>query len=149
MNYTQPSTLEDSLRFINNIRQEDKREVEGMGQTIFDLPALVITSSHATTFFDAKGVLAGMAGIVDQTDGSGQIWMLCTPTILTSPITFIRQAKKWLRDKEQYYSMFWNHADTRNLEHHKLLRHLGFKALRIVPVGPDQLLYYEIVKLCV
>ena len=149
INYTHPSTIADSLRFINNIRPEDKREVEGVGQTVLDLPHLVMLSSHATTFFDAKGVMAGLAGVVDQTDGSGQIWMLCTPAILSSPITFVRQAKKWLKDKEQYYSLFWNVADTRNIEHHKLLRHLGFKALRVVPVGPEQLPYFEIVKLCV
>lgn len=149
MNHTRNSTIEDSLRLINQIRPEDKREVEGIGQSVLELPGLVLISNHATTFFTYEGELAGMAGIVDQADGSGQIWMLCTPGIFTAPLTFVRQAKKWLRDKEQHYSLLWNLADTRNLEHHKLLRHLGFKALRVVPVGPEQLPYYEIVKLCV
>ena len=149
MNLTRISTLEDSLRLINNIRIEDKKEVEGVGQTVLDLPFLVLNSSHPTTFFTPEGSMAGMAGIVDQANGSGQIWMLCTPEILKTPITFIRQAKKWLSDKEQYYQLLWNLADTRNIEHHKLLRHLGFKALRVVPVGPEQFPYFEIVKLCV
>ena len=149
MNHTRKSTLEDSLRLINQLRPEDKMEVEGTGQSVLELPVLALGSSHTTTFFDYEGNMAGMAGIVDQADGSGQIWMLCTPQILTAPLTFVRQAKKWLKDKEQHYTFFWNIADTRNFEHHRLLRHLGFKALRAVPVGPDQLPYFEIVKLCV
>ncbi len=149
MNLTRTSTVEDSLRLINNIRIEDKREVEGVGQTVLDLPFLVLNSSHPTTFFTPGGSMVGMAGIVDQVNGSGQIWMLCTPAIHHTPITFIRQAKLWLKDKQQHYHLLWNLADTRNIEHHKLLRHLGFKALRVVPVGPEQLPYYEIVKLCV
>ena len=148
MNYYRTSTLGDSIELINNIRQEDKQEVEGTGQTVLDLPPLVAGSSHATTFFSPEGHLAGMAGIVDQANGSGQIWMLCTPVIHDAPVLFIRQAKRWLKLIENDYQLLWNWADTRNHMHHKLLKHLGFKAIRTVPIGPDNLPYFEIIKLC-
>ena len=148
MNYYRKSTLEDSIILINNLRQEDKQEVEGTGQTVLDLPFLVAGSSNATTFFNPKGHLAGMAGVVDQADGSGQIWMLCTPAIYDARILFIRQSRRWLKDVEPQYTYLWNWADTRNRMHHKLLKHLGFKAIRTVPIGPDNLPYFEIIKLC-
>lgn len=148
MNYYRTSTLGDSIELINNIRQEDKQEVEGTGLTVLDLPFLVAGSSHATTFFNPKEHLAGMAGIVDHANGSGQIWMLCTPVIHDAPVLFIRQAKRWLKLIENDYQLLWNWADTRNHMHHKLLKHLGFKAIRTVPIGPDNLPYFEIIKLC-
>ena len=70
----------------------------------------------------------------------GQIWMLCTPLIVTKPHTFVRGAKAWLREVESDYKLLWNVADVRNTVHHKLLKHLGFRALRTVPIGPDALL---------
>ena len=148
MNHYRSSNLGDSIILINNLRQEDKQEVEGTGQTVLDLPLLVAGSNHATTFFSPKGPLAGMAGIVDQSYGSGQIWMLCTPAIFDAKILFIRQARRWLKDIEPNYTFLWNWADTRNHMHHKLLKHLGFKAIRTAPIGPDNLPYFEIIKLC-
>ena len=62
--------------------------------------------------------------------------------------TFVRQAKLWLREQHEY-SMLWNYCDARNTFHHKLLRLLGFKALKTVNIGPKFLPYLEIVKLCV
>jgi len=148
MKYQRPATYKDGLLVLNSIRPEDKAEVEGMGLQMVHVPFGVLVSEHATYFYDDDGSPAGIAGIVRLSATEGQIWMLCTPLITTKPITFVRQAKAWLRDVEKNYSLLWNLADARNLVHHKLLKHLGFKALRTVPTGPEALPYYEIVKLC-
>ena len=148
MTQYRPATIRDAVTVANNLRIEDREEVEGMGQSLLHLPFGVITSSHSTYFFTKDGEAAGIAGIFDLGNGIGQIWMLCTPAIHNQPITFVRQAKLWLSGVEHNYRLLWNLADARNHVHHKLLKHLGFKALRSVPVGSDQLPYYEIVKLC-
>ena len=118
-----------------------------MGLPLLHVPFGVLASEHAT-YFHVDEEPAGIAGIVRLSPTEGQIWMLCTPLITTRPHTFVRQAKKWLTSVEREYSLLWNYADARNHVHHKLLKHLGFKALRTVPTGPELLPYYEIVKLC-
>ena len=77
-----------------------------------------------------------MAGIVPDPDpGVGIIWMLCTPEVQKEPF-IVRQAKQWLADEQRNYRLLWNLADARNHLHHKLLKMLGFKAIRSVPSGP-------------
>ena len=148
MHYHRPATYKDGLVVLNHLRPEDKAEVLGMGLSMLHVPFGVLASEHATFFHDGDGTPAGIAGIVRLSPTEGQIWMLCTPLITTKPITFVRQAKKWLTSVEREYALLWNYADARNHVHHKLLKHLGFKALRTVPTGPELLPYYEIVKLC-
>ena len=143
------ATVKDGLRVVNNLRPEDRSEMEGIGVSILSLPFGVLISEHAVYFFSKEGKAAGLAGIVRLDNNVGQIWMLCTPVIHDAPITFVREAKKWLDNIQGEYTLLWNVADARNQVHHKLLKHLGFKALRTVPVGPKNLPYYEIVKLCV
>ena len=148
MKQYRPATIRDAVSVANNLRAEDKAEVEGLGQSLLHLPFGVVVSNHSTAFHSRDGELAGIAGITDVEPGVGQIWMLCTPVIHKEPITFVRQAKLWLTGVEHNYRLLWNLADARNHVHHKLLKHLGFKALRAVPVGSEQLPYFEIVKLC-
>ena len=146
--YHRPATYRDGLSVLNELRPEDKQEVEGMGFPLLHVPFGLLISEHPTFFHDVDGSPAGIAGVVRLSETEGQIWMLCTPLITTKPITFVRGAKEWLREVEREYKLLWNLADARNHVHHKLLKHLGFKALRIQPVGPELLPYYEIVKLC-
>jgi hypothetical protein len=148
MTYHRPASFGDALRVLKDMRPEDKAEVQGMGYPLLHAPFGVLISEHATYFHDVDGSPAGMAGVVRLSPTEGQIWMLCTPLITTKPITFVRGAKAWLKEVEQHYQMLWNLADARNHVHHKLLKHLGFKALRTVPMGPELLPYFEIVKLC-
>ena len=147
-NYRRPATYKDGIHILNLLRPEDKAEVEGMGHEPLHVPFGVLISEHAT-YFHVGDVPVGIAGIVRLSPTEGQVWMLCTPAIIDTPHIFVREAKRWLKSVEQEYQLLWNYADARNHVHHKLLKHLGFKALREVPCGPYQLPYLEIVKLCV
>lgn len=149
MNLVREATTKDALIVGNNLRDDDRNELEGMGESLLHLPIGVMLSDHAVAFFSPEGEHAGIAGIVPLDNQVGQIWMLCTPVIETHPFIFVRSAKKWLNSIQKEYKLLWNLADSRNQVHHKLLRHLGFKALRTVPVGPESIPYFEIVKLCV
>lgn len=144
------ATFEDGLRIINHLRPEDKAEVEGRGFSVLHVPLSILTTDHPTYFFSPNGEPAGLAGVgCLNNDKIGMIWMLCTPAIEKHPITFVRGAKSWLKEIEKEYLLLWNLADARNQVHHKLLKHLGFRAIRTVPIGPKNLPYYEIIKLCV
>ena len=149
MKVYRPATFEDGVYVANNLKQEDKNEVEGFGMSPFFIPFSLQMSEHSTVFTDYKGNIAGVAGIVRESETVGCIWMLCTPAVLDMPIAFFRQSKQWLNEVQGDYKMLWNLADVRNHHHHQLLRFLGFKAIRTQPVGPNSLPYYEIVKLCV
>ncbi len=151
MNYTiRKASIKDALEVARNIRPEDKSEVEGLGHDLSALPFSVAFSDVTAAFETAKGDLAGVAGICPSgTPRSGIIWMICTPALQQQPLTFVRQAKRWIAENEQNYDVLYNYADIRNHFHHKLLKMLGFKALRILQPAPLYLPYYEIVKLCV
>ena len=150
MKHTRPATVADALYVAANIRPEDRREIEGLGHTPLALLWCVETSAHATAFFNREGELAGIAGVApDDRPGVGQVWMICTPAVESIPITFVRQAKLWLKRVGEDYEMLWNQMDARNKLHHKLVKWLGFKAITTVYPPPYYLPYYEIVKLCV
>ena len=149
MTQYRPATIRDGITVAQNIRKEDLQELRGLGADLVNIPVGILTSEHPTVFFTKDGEIAGCAGVNREEGDIGRIWMLCTNAIHKQPITFVRQAKKWINQIEPEYRLLWNLADARNHVHHKLLRHLGFKALRAVPVGEGQNLYYEIVRLCV
>ena len=78
-----------------------------------------------------------MAGV----DQGGQIWMLCTNAIHEYPLTFAREAKRWVESRPE--PLLWNIVDKRNRVHLKLLKFLGFKFLREIKHGPNQLSFIE------
>ena len=143
------ATVADAVKVANNLRPEDLQEIEALGHNGLGVVFSVLLSDVAVSFFNSQGEIAGVAGIVpDSREGVGIIWMLCTPVVQSQRITFVKQAKAWLRDEQSNYRVLWNLADARNQLHHKLLKMLGFKALRSVPAGPNNLPFLEIVKLC-
>jgi hypothetical protein len=148
MKYYRQATIQDGLMVARNLRIEDRQEVEGLGHSPLHIPVGIVTSEQAISFHNEHGDLAGVAGIVRLDNQVGQIWMLCTPVIQEGPQRFVRGAKRWLNEVEKEYALLWNLADARNHMHHKLLKLLGFQALQTVHVGPTNLPYYEIVKLC-
>lgn len=148
--YYREATVMDALEVANNIREDDRREIEGQGHSPLILPFSVVTSKQTAAFFLEDGTICGVAGIVPDPSNSlcGVVWMICTPALQQRPHTFVREARRWLSENEKDYRILWNLADARNHYHHKLLKLLGFKALRVVNVKPYFLPYLEIVRLC-
>ena len=120
----------------SNLRQEDLREaVEGHGiQPTIDIP-LGSLRGFSVHFTVPDGRIAGLAGIEDD----GRVWMLCTPAILDFPLTFAREAKRFIESRTE--RVLWNYVDKRNTVHIKLLKFLGFTFLEEVPFGPNQLTF--------
>ena len=137
-NYIHPITYEAALEVATNLRSDDLREVvEGHGLNPMILLPLAAEEGSAVYFTVPDGKTAGLAGVGDD----GTIWMVCTPEIERYPITFAREAKRFVDSREE--PLLWNIVDCRNTVHLKLLKFLGFKFLRKVTHGPNNLPFIE------
>ena len=133
-----PVTMEATIEVASNLRPDDYREVvEGHG--LYPLAHIPLSTLHGdVVYFNVpNGKTAGLAGV--NTDGS--IWMLCTPAIHDYPLTFAREAKRFIDSRQE--PLLWNIVDKRNVVHLKLLKFLGFKFLRELKHGPNNLTFIE------
>jgi len=136
--YIHPITLEAAIEVASNLRLEDRREVEeGHGVDPMEHLTYAAQRGSCIYFTTPNGKTAGMAGV----DTGGQIWMLCTPDIHDYPIWFARQAKRYVESRKE--KLLWNIVDKRNVVHLKLLKFLGFKFLRELKHGPNNLSFIE------
>ena len=136
--YIHPLTREAAFEVASNLLPEDHREVEeGHGHDPKVILPLTYDMGDSVYFRVPNGELAGIAGV----HGEGQIWMLCTPAILKYPVTFAKEAKRYVESRQE--KLLWNIVDKRNTVHIKLLRFLGFKFLRELKHGPNQLTFIE------
>ena len=136
--YIHPATLEAAIQVASNLLPDDFKEVsEGHGHD--PLNALVVGYQNCdSVYFEVpNGDIAGMAGV----HTNGQIWMLCTSAIYDYPHTFAKEALRYVKRREE--KLLWNIVDERNKVHLKLLRFLGFKFLRRLKHGPNNLSFIE------
>ena len=130
--------MEAAVEVASNLREDDYREVfEGHGH--FPLLYLPLAAFNGdTVWFEVpNGKTAGMAGVNE----GGKVWMLCTPAIHEYPLTFAREAKRFIESRQE--ELLWNIVDKRNTAHLKLLKFLGFKFLRELIYGPNKLTFIE------
>jgi len=130
--------MEAAVDVASNLRPDDYREVmEGHGHfPPFYIPMAAFNGD--TVWFEVpNGKTAGLAGVQE----GGKVWMLCTEAIHEYPLTFAREAKRFIESREE--KLLWNIVDKRNTAHLKLLKFLGFKFLREFKHGPNQLTFIE------
>lgn len=134
---TLPCTLEAALEVASNLRMEDRREIEeGWGYDPKELLPEFIYDDFCVYFKAPNGRTAGMGGINGST-----IWMVTTPVIHDYPIGFVKEAKRVLATREE--PLLGNIVDKRNTVHLRLLKYLGFKFLKEISHGPNQLTFIE------
>ena len=130
--------MEAALEVASNLLPADRREVEeGHGVDAKEALIDAVQKPSCVYFVVPNGKTAGMAGV----DDGGQIWMLCTTAIHDYPVTFAREAKRYV--ERQPNKLLWNVVDKRNKVHLKLLKFLGFKFLRELKYGPNNLSFIE------
>ena len=136
--YIHPATTEAALRVASNLLPDDYREVvEGHGHDPLNALVVGVQNSDSVYFTNPDDEICGIAGVYP----NGAIWMLCTSCILTFPHTFAREAKRFVNSRNE--KLLWNIVDERNTVHLKLLRFLGFKFLRRLKHGPNNLSFIE------
>ena len=138
-----PITLEAAVEVASNLRPDDRREVEE-GHGLNPLVELVLEAKRGSSvyFTVPNGKTAGMAGVSSE----GAIWMICTEAIKEYPHTFARESKRFVESRTE--PLLWNVVDRRNIVHLKLLKFLGFKFLRELKYGPNQLTFIEFCRVC-
>ena len=137
--FIHPITIEAAKQVASNLRPDDRRELEdGFGLDPMTHLVWAAENDSCVYFTVPNGRTAGMAG-VDPKDGL--IWMLCTPEIEKYPHTFARESKRFVESRRE--KLLWNIVDKRNKVHLKLLKFLGFKFLREVRHGPNNLSFIE------
>ena len=141
--YIHPITIEAAVEVALNLRTDDRREVEE-GHGLNPLVELVQEAKRGSSvyFTVPNGKTAGMAGVGE----GGLIWMLTTPAIHDYPLTFARESKRFVDARTE--PLLWNIVDERNKVHLKLLKFLGFKFLREIKHGPNQLSFIEFCRVC-
>ena len=141
--YIHPITLEAAIEVASNLRLEDRQEVEeGHGYDPIKYAKIIAQEGSAVYFTVPNSKTAGMAGV----NHGGLIWMLCTEAIKDYPHTFAREAKRFVESRKE--PLLWNIVDRRNIVHLKLLKFLGFKFLRELKYGPNQLSFIEFCRVC-
>ena len=141
--YIHPATVEAAIKVASNLLPEDRLEgEEGHGLNPIEELTIQAKKGSCVWFEVPNGKTAGMAGVGPE----GQVWMLCTPAILEYPITFAREAKRFIESRTE--PLLWNIVDKRNTVHLKLLKFLGFKFLREISHGPNQLSFIEFCRVC-
>ena len=132
--YIHPATVDAAKEVASNLRPEDRREVEE-GHGLDPMERLVWAAQNLSCvyFTVPNGKTAGMAGV----EPDGTIWMLCTPAIHEYPITFAREAKRYVDSRQE--KILHNIVDERNIVHLKLLKFLGFRILGEISHGPNNL----------
>lgn len=136
--YIHPATLEAAIKVASNLLDDDRKEItEGHGHDPESALIVGMNNSDTVYFEVPNGDIAGMAGV----SLDGKIWMCCTPAIYQYPHTFAREAKRYV--ERQPHKLLWNIVEKRNKVHMKLLKFLGFKFLREVKYGPNQLSFIE------
>ena len=136
--YIHPATIEAAIQVASNLLPEDRREVEeGHGLDPMEQLTLAAHRGNCVWFEVPNGKTAGMAGV----EPGGNVWMLCTPAIIEYPVTFAREAKRFIEQQEE--PLLWNIVDKRNKVHLKLLKFLGFKFLQEISYGPKKLSFIE------
>jgi len=142
-----PASYLDAKYVADNLQEEDRQEIEGLGTDPHSaVPLSVLGSDIAVTFWNPDGMICGVAGVSRTDAHSGGIWLLTTNVVKQHPKLFIQGAKEWVA-QQTGYEMLHNIADPRNQSHLKLLKILGFKRLGYVSVGPNRLTYVEFAKL--
>jgi len=137
-NYIHPATLEAATKVASNLLDDDRMEItEGHGHDPESALIVGMNNSEAVYFEVPNGDIAGMAGVSQD----GKIWMVCTPAIYQYPHTFAKEAKRYV--ERQQHELLWNIVEKRNKVHIKLLRFLGFKFLRELKYGPNNLSFIE------
>ena len=141
-NRIHPITKEAAYEVASNLTEADHREVfEGHGiDGIWTIILGAITQQNTDAIYTNDGKIAAMIGVED-----GRVWMLSTTACTDHPRTFVKDVKRWLLSQPD--GLYWNIVDKRNTVHIRLLRLLGFKFLRELNYGPNNLPFLEFCKI--
>jgi hypothetical protein len=141
MNHVRPSILSDCDYISKHIREHDERELG-----LWDMaPKDALIQGYATSFQPMTIITSSMpcamfgAAPFDAVPGFGIVWLIGTPELFCAKVPFVRQSSMWLEHICRPFGEVGNWVDSRNRNHLRWLKWLGFtvtdtKIVKDVPV---------------
>ena len=138
-----PLTPEAAITVASDLLFADKREaMEGHGHdNVMSIVMSALMAENSCYWKSPNGKIAAIGG----TETDGKIWMLCTPAVKEYPLQFAKDKLRYVNSRPN--KLIGNIVDKRNKSHIKLLRFLGFKFLREITFGPNNLPFLEFCKI--
>ncbi len=142
-----PTTAEHILHIRDNLREDDRREVEGLGLTARQALWRSFKRSvyTRTAIIDGEPVAAwGVAGSL--LGLTGQPWLLTTEGVKkVSPLKFARIYQLELKEMLKIYPKMSNFVLSDYCEAVRLLEIVGFKLGESLPLGKHGVLFKKFV----
>ena len=136
-----PATVQDIPIIAANLLEAARLDIERAGQH----PVLMMAEDMACYKTSVVLTPDGMPMALFGVNWAGNIWMQMTNDVLKYPKVFMKTAKLWL--SEQPHKLLYNYIDINNTALLKMVKRLGFKFLRVVPMTRNNLYYVEFVRL--
>ena len=129
--YRKEKNIKDVLYILEHLREEDKHEamMQSGDNYIWDCLKNIMDSNGDVIVgckkSDNTPVCVG--GCVEQTEGIGVVWLLCTPEIVNHQTCILRNLKKEFSKYEKKYWILYNTLYQENKLAKKWLKKFGFK----------------------
>ena len=120
------------------MRQEDKDEIWHLSRSSpGDALRVAMEACDYTRVVLLDGKVVCMFGIGGEKGEVGVPWMLASDLLKKIRKTFVRECREFLKEMSKDYTLLFNAAWTKNEEHIKWLKWLGFDFGIPEPMGPD------------
>jgi len=136
-----PATVSDIPLIVDNLLVAAKEDIKRAG--VQPVLTMLLDMALYKTFvvLSPDGQPMALIGV----NSDGNIWMHMTNEAMKYPKAFMKAAKLWLSN--QPHKLLYNYIDINNTALLKMVKRLGFKFLRVVPMTRNNLYYVELVRL--
>ena len=123
-----PATIDDLPGVLNDLVQAELDDIKrlGINPVLEAVKSLRTYDTYIAFSPDSKPM------VLFGTSDSGYAWMLNTNEVLKHPRSFMRQLKSWLDN--QPHKVMHSVIDIQNVARIKMLKRVGFKLLRLLPI---------------
>ena len=136
-----PATINDVPELTSQMLDRGLLDFERVGQHPVLSLAMYIHEDDSYLIYGPDGSLYGAYGV----SKDNAVWIQMTKQVKNNPRTTVRFGKALMEHINRPY--LWTTIDIKNTDLINLARYLGFKVLRVLPDGPDNVYSIEIVRL--
>jgi len=136
-----PAVVSDIPVIVDNLLPAAKADINRAGVNPVLTMLLDMALYKAFVMLSPDGQPMALIGV----NSDGNIWMHMTNETMKYPKAFMKAAKLWLSN--QPHKLLYNYIDINNTALLKMVKRLGFKFLRVVPMTRNNLYYVEFVRL--
>lgn len=136
--------IELAWELIFNIRDDDERELEAVGDPVFEIYSSLYYSAEAYIYRDREGMLLGIVGMGKSETANGRcVWMMGTKMLksFVKDLLF-REARRLVRKWVNKYGKLYSCVYSKNTKSVGWLRMLGAEFSEVPIKREDKTFYY-------